>query len=359
MTSRLTIFALLTLPALAGDPPSDAKSPIIPAPESRSSWRIGAGAMWRNIGELSVNPNLQNGPFANRFFIPPTGAGPENAYADRTYDDGYVNIGAATAASGMTTNWGYQNGSQVSGGSLNYTLSGGRATSLPSFSHDDSDSVVAPYLELSYLRPVQPNLFAGFTANLAIAGLDGQTASTMTSSPVSIVDSYALGGVIPPTAPYSGDYFGPGPLINNQPTNRTLVQGTPVAGGSYLFGHDTDLYSLALGGELEWHPAESCYIGFGAGAVLNLADWSASWSAPIPNANAIGSTTVIGANSDQEFLWGLYLKASAGYQITEQWSVEGFLRYDWNQALEGVVSPTAFELDLTGLSVGIGVGYRF
>jgi hypothetical protein len=358
MISRSIGFLLLTLPVLAGDPPvlADAKSPIIPAPDAPSPWRIGTGMMWRNIGGLSVNPNLQNGPFANRFFIAPTGAGVANTFANRTYDDGFVNIGAATQGSGLTTNWGYQGGSQVNGGSLNYTLSGGADQTLPSSGKDDEDTNPAPCLELSYLRPIRPNLLAGFTATLSLVGLDGRTTSTMNHSSVSIADQYALGGVIPPSAPYSGSFAGPGPLIHNQPSSRDFIL-IPNGTNQYIFSHDTDLYSLAFGGEIHWQPAESCYLGFGTGAVLNLADWNASWRATLPDTT--GATAVGLANNGEDFLWGLYLKGSAGYRIDERWSIEGFFRYDWNESLHASVSPSTFELGLTGWSAGFGVGFHF
>jgi hypothetical protein len=360
MTSRFIGFLLLVLPAHAGNPlvAADAKSPITPASALPSPWRIGAGAMWRNIGKLSVDPNLQSSRFSNRFFVAPTGAGESGVYANRTYDDGFVNIGAATPASGLTTNWGYQNDSQVSGDALNYTLSGGAAQSMPGPTGDDEDSTAAPFLEISYLRPIRPNLIAGFSANLSFAGLDGRAASAMTNDSVSITDQYALRGVIPPSAPYSGSFTGPGPLIDNRPTSRDYIL-TPNGGSSYQFAHDTDLYSLALGSEIHWQPADSFYLGIGLGAVVNLADWSASWNMPLPDASGSGSTMIGASNSGGDFLWGFYLKGSGGYRINTQWSIEGFYRYDWNETLRNSVGSSSFDLGLSGWSAGLGVVYRF
>jgi hypothetical protein len=360
MTLRFIGFLMLAVSVHAGDSPAtaDAKSPITPKPASPGPWRIGVGAMWRNIGELSVDPNLRNSGFANRFFVAPAGAGETGVFANRSYDDGFVNIGAATPASGLTTNWGHQNDSQFRGGSLNYTLSGGAAQSLPGPTGDDEDSTAAPFIEISHLRPIRPNLIAGFTANLSLAGLDGRADSAMSNSTVSISDRYALGGVIPPSAPYTGSFTGPGPLIPNQPTSRDFIL-TPNGGSSYHFAHDTDLYSLALGGEIHWQHADSFYLGIGLGAVLNLADWSASWNMPVPDASGRGSNTIGGADSGGDFLWGIYLKGSAGYRINQQWSIEGFYRYDWNETLRNSVGASSFDLGLTGWSAGLGVILHF
>ncbi|MBC8126945.1 MAG: hypothetical protein H8M99_07360 [Gloeobacteraceae cyanobacterium ES-bin-144] len=352
MILRSTSFFLLALPAFAGEPP------IMVETKSPSPWRIGAGVMWRNIGELSVDPKLQNSSFSSQFFNLPIGAGEIDAYANRTYDDGFVNIGAATPITGLTTNWGHQSDSQVTGDSLNYSLSGGSAQTFPGSSRDDEGTAPAPYLELSYLRPIRPNLVAGFTANLSLASLDGQTTCAISNSKVSIADHYALNGVIPPTAPYTGSFAGPGTLINNSPTSRDFIL-TPNGTSNYHFANYTDLYSLALGAEIHWQPAESYYLGIGSGAVINLADWSSSWNLPVPNATGSGSTTFTGANSGENFLWGLYIKGSAGYHIKKHWTCEGFFRYDWNESLHSSVSPSSFELGLTGWSIGLGLSYRF
>ncbi len=333
-------------------------SPIeTPAPVS--PWRIGTGVMWRNIGELSVNPNLQNGPFAGNFLSTNPAAGPAGTNADRTYDDGFVNRGAATPGTGLTTFWGYQNAGQVGGGNLTYTSTGGIALAPPGFGKDDADTGFSPYLEVSYLRPVGDDLVLGLTANFSFLGLDGTTVSPMAISGVTTFDSYALNGVIPPAPGYVGSFAGPGPLIGNQPTTRTNVL-TPTGGTTnYLFDQSTDLYSLALGGELRWSPATNCYLGFGAGAVLNFADWDAGWNARLVDPATNSLRNYARAAGGDDFLMGLYLKASGGYHINEQWSVESFFRYDWNESLDGSVGPSRFELDLSGWSFGLGAGFRF
>lgn len=350
------IFGFLLL-ALAASATAEVEQIITPAPAGSSPWRFGAGAMWRNVGKLSVDPNFQNSTLANRFFIAPGGAGEVDAFADRTYDDGFVHIGAATPGSGLTTNWGYQNDSQAAAGSLTYLLSGGSAQSLPGAAGDVETPAAAPYLELSYLYPAGPSLIAAFTAHFSLAGLSGRASSAMTNSLVSVSDRFALNGVIPPSAPFSGSFAGPGPLIGNRPSSRDFIL-TPDGDSAYRFAHDTDLYSLALGTEIHWMPTGSFGLGFGFGAVMNLADWNASWNMPLPVASG-GSTMVGAANSGGDFLWGLYVKGSANYRINGNWGVEGFFRYDWNETLRDSVGPSSFSLGLSGWSAGFGVVWQF
>ncbi|MCH7225009.1 hypothetical protein [Haloferula sp. A504] len=356
MTTRPVIASLLATPLFAGNVLPE--SPI-EGPTEVSPWQFGTGVMWRNIGELSVNPNLQTGPFAGNFFSPNPATGPAGVNADRAYDDGFVNEGAATPLTGLTTFWGYQNAGQVAGGNLTYTSTGGIALAPPGIGQDDANTEIAPYIEASYLRPIGDHLVAGFGANFSFVGLGGTTVSRMPISGVTTLDSYALNGVIPPAPGYVGSFAGPGPLIGNQPTSRMTVL-TPTGGtSSYLFDSSTDLYSLALGGELQWSPATNCYVGFGAGAVINHADWEAAWNAQLVDPAVNTLRTYARASSGDEFLWGLYVKGGAGYLFNDQWSVESFFRYDWNETLHGNVGPSRFEIDLSGWSLGIGLGFRY
>ena len=46
--------------------------------------------------------------------------------------------------------------------------------------------------------------------------LDGNTVQLLT-------DTYSLGGITPPGAPYAGTFHGPGPIIADTPFTRTIV----------------------------------------------------------------------------------------------------------------------------------------
>ncbi|MEM9237191.1 MAG: hypothetical protein AAGB14_10465, partial [Verrucomicrobiota bacterium] len=332
MKLRIAFVLLPAVSAVAGDLPSSSKAPL-PAAKAAlvgqdvpSRWQFGTGLMWRRIGEVSVTPNLQRGGLADRFFTPNPAAGPANEPADRSYDDGFVNQGAATPGTGLTSFWGYQEDSQVSGDSLSYSLAGGLALDSPLPGRDDADSEPAPFVEISYMVPVREGLWAGMASNFSFLGLDGIVASRMGSSDVTTVDVFPLDGVIPPIAPYSGTFSGPGPLIPNLPANRSFRIDPNGGSTGYLFGADADLYSLAFGGKLRWDNGDRCFLSLGAGVVINYADWDASWRATLLNPDVPGFSSVGAANSDRDFLLGAYLTAGAGFQIDENWSLEGFFR---------------------------------
>lgn len=311
--------------------------------------------MWRNIGRTDINTRSGGGAAS---FTPPTGIGSADAPADRTYDNGFVNIGAATPISGLTTNFGYPNGPTQVGDNLIFTRTSGAAVGLPSDTSDDAETTIAPYLDFSYIIPVRDNIEIGLSLNVAFAGLSSSLGSNVALSSFTTVDTYALNGVIVPSGSYSGPFGGAAPLISNTPTSReqNVVQtGT----GQFSFQQDTDLYSLALGSDIRWIASEKLTFGIGAGVVLNIADWNAQSSNPAVNPTTAAIFQNTSSSDGLEALFGVYLEANVAYRIDENWSVEGFLRYDWTEDLDASVGATDFTVDLSGMSVGAGLTYRF
>lgn len=323
--------------------------------KSAPYFTLSGGMMWRNIGKTNVSPNFAGGP---AFFTPPGGVGPATAPGNRTYDNGFVNIGAATPITGLTTNFGYTAGPPQVGDNLVFTRTGGAAVGFPSGGSDDADLAPAPYLDFSFVIPANEDLKVGFNMNFAFTGLDGRFGSNVALYSVTTVDTYALNGVIPPAGNYSGPFGGAAPLIPNVPTSRQ--QDVAQTGtGKYQFQQDTDLYSLALGADIRWTPAEKFSLGVGAGMVLNIADWEAGSSNPALNPATAAIFQNVASSEGCDALFGLYLEASAVYQINRKWSVESFLRYDWTEDLDASAGATDFSVDLSGLSIGTGVTYRF
>ena len=144
--------------ALLNSPPLVPLSQAADFSGMSSSWNFSAGYQWRQIGDLNFNTGSQaaNGSLpwmagrgrsgsvssstssASSTGTPATTAtstsssgsnantgtaGSASAFADRTYIDGYVNQFPGTAATGRTWFWGYNNASQVSGGTLTYHAS--------------------------------------------------------------------------------------------------------------------------------------------------------------------------------------------------------------------------------------------
>jgi hypothetical protein len=97
---------------------------------------------------------------------PATGGG-----VDRFYDDGFVRVDATGNPGGYTWFWSYENATQIQGSFISF--------------HSQ-------------------------------ALLDANTIQLVT-------DTYDLGGLFPPSAPYTGTFEGPGPVLPDAPFSRTIT----------------------------------------------------------------------------------------------------------------------------------------
>ena len=97
-----------------------------------------------------------------------SGAGRDGA-VNRCYDDGYVYVDVSGNADGYTTHWGYRDSSQIQNGQIVFH----RRTNL------NADTVQV------------------------------------------VVDTYNLGNILPPLAPYAGSFQGPGPCLFDAPCSQS------------------------------------------------------------------------------------------------------------------------------------------
>lgn len=385
-------------PGPKGGPKGGPKAvPVEFAPPTECRWTLSAGAIWRQLGDVRFNtgtsPSGITPFFGGNSYTPPPGIGPDSAYADRTYDDGFVNIDEATLGDGMTGFFGYNNASQLQfdameNASLVYTRTGGErrmvsaiSTTAPVGWMEDADTEVGPYLELCFACPVADNLTVGGGLNFSFISIDPSRNGLNTFSQSHFVDIYDVtatdtypvtpGGEfgMPTPAPYTGTYNRSGrALIPNIPPSRVLTEtpaGSQVANFYDVVGEglDLDFYTIGLGGQVAWLPHPSCFLRAEGGVAINLADWDAHRNEQILVAVDRGPYTPYSSrmlnSSDNDVLFGLYLQAALGWQINDNWSLQVFGRYDWNESLDGTVGPSTFSVDLDGWSAGIAAGYRF
>ena len=321
---------------------------------SENRWRLSAGAAWRNVGEFSLQPNIGS---SDDFFASPPAAGDLSAAADRTYDDGFVNIGAATAGTGLTTNWSYDDVSQIDGSTIVYTVDGGSALGTPSAESEDAQDLIAPYIEVAYTLHSDSGFRISGVLNAVYSELNNSVQQQLDQYNVTATDTYSLKGIDPLSLPGPGaglNFSGPGPLISNTPAERKF---SPVLLGSqdYSFEVDTDVYSIGLGAEFHWQTAERFALSISPGVVMNLIQTEAKSTSPVlSGTNYISSRQ---SHSKDELIWGLYLQGKLDYKLTEQWSLNGFVRYDCTEELEQSLGETEYSIDLSGVSVGIALTY--
>jgi hypothetical protein len=373
-----SIPLLLAFPcaAIAGD----AKSPAVPTGDWEFS--LSAGPAWRHSGTLGFTGGSRSAGIAipsfvgdNALVTPPIGAA--DAYAVRSYDDGFVATDNSTGVDGLTSYWGYQNSGQVdlAGDSISFHATGFQSIRgdfrnvAPAPSDEDSQRGIAPVLqfdahhkrEIAGMRP-------GFSVFLAWSPVDfdsqwsdfslGQTREDFRHD---WTDNYNLGGfgALIPSAPYSGTPDSPGFLLENIPDSRGMV-AVPIGSESAFvsnristrFSADHTTFSF---GPTMARPLDAGWnFEAGVGVSLHWLRWSASQQEQLSVLQE-GTRTVIGewhdTSSGDRILPGLYAQIALEWTpANHNWSIKTLLRVDIGQSFSKQVGPSRITYDTEGLT---------
>ena len=355
------------------------------APNDR--WNFGAGISWRKIGNLNFNTGNTNltapSIFGNSSFTQPAGIGAETGAIARAYDNGFVNPGPRTPATGRTTDYSYQTQDQLQGNNLLMTATGGErrvidqpSASSPTGWRESDNWEVSPYLSLSHLIDMGNGWSAGPALTFSYTSIGGRQGELNTLNAnerrnifdVRAIDSFDSTGLILPNPPYTGSPGAIAPLLPVEPAGRNFIDelrstDTALFRDSINESLEVNLFGLSLGASAVYRTDSRFFAGIGTGLVLNIADWDASRSDQLIQVTNGGAPLQIGSagfhNSGADVLFGYYLQGSVGYQINDSWTIEANTRYDWNESLRESVGESDFDLNLTGLTLGVGANYSF
>ena len=384
--------------------------------------------------------------------------GDENTFGDRTYDDGYVRLDPGTGdplslEPGLTWNWGYDDGSQTSGQSLLFTATEinesafNRTTTttvreLATLTQrgerirvstvedrpirlSDEISGVGLSAEAGYFLSKKENGSLSLVVGLNTAwGAESHRQDTpfrqrimrqqlerIQRTPSSyeiirsdhiqvngsqvITDSYALQGVLPPSAPYRGNFNGPGPTIPNRPTSRgTTASGTgeeqtlnsrtnrgrssssqPVVTERVIsseqydafavvdFDLDADVYELLIGPRIHLSLQRGMSVYASPYISMNMIDYSATRNEQFV-INRDGKTTVVESwqdrASDIKALFGYGAQVGLQIPLKDNW----FLIADgaYTHVPDDVsipIGPNTIHIDPSSYSARLMVGRRF
>jgi hypothetical protein len=360
-----------------------------PVPAAAGRWRLSFGVVVREFGDVT----FRSAPRAVGFPLPAVfgddrlsllpGVGGSGGVTDRTYADGFVRVDSSGGRDGQTWNWGYSEATQVSGDSIRFHSGlGGSETRVSEdsrgaagTSRDDIDPAAGPEVALDYVFPGAGPVRFSLGAGVSFTPFDAAQVEQATFSAdqsavhfdVGVVDSYLLGGVVPPDAPYAGSFEGPGPLLPDRPAGRRLLR-SPSGRESARFDNrsqstleiDALRFSLGAGVEIS---GDRAFANLSAGPSLDVVDWEARHSESLTQRGPGAGTRQLGrwedSSSGTGVLWGGFVKAGAGWRITERVSVEAFARYDWSERLNGSAGPSTFEAGGGGASGGLRVGVSF
>ncbi|HTH48450.1 MAG TPA: hypothetical protein VMB21_13135 [Candidatus Limnocylindria bacterium] len=162
------------------------------------------------------------------------------------YDDGFVgkdNGGSPT----LTQNWGYQSASQVNGDTLTFRDASGMRVGDRTGLKDDPQFGGELVAGFEFVRFDIGRREARFGFEVGYSFSEFSVTDHATASGNSLYYDYALNGVIPPVAPYSGSPDQPGPLLTyDSPVIRT-VPGT----SSLDTKLESDFHTLRVGPWIE------------------------------------------------------------------------------------------------------------
>lgn len=268
--------------------------------------------------------------------------GSQGGGIDHTYDDGSVLVDSSGNFGGKTWNWAYTRPEQIVGDSL--VVSAQQATGGSS---DDKDSFHHG-IDLSYGYRIGDDHGWGWGLEMGFSYFN------LTENPANasslLLDAYALNGIAVPSAPYSGSFGGPGPLISDSPTRFA---------GSMSSSVDASFYGFRIGPFVELPVTQRGTVVLSAGVSLLVveSDFSYSQSATVPGG---GLFSVRHETSDSDLLVGGYLSAGFVYRLNDHMNIQLGVQYQKSGTFDQDAGDKRLELDLdnpVSLNVGFGVSF--
>jgi hypothetical protein len=383
--------ALTQIMVLSAGPASGGKSPVVPYARGAGAggnWSISihAGSAWRHLGRASYRGASQSGSIAIPSFVgssqltePPIGF--KNAPGDRSYTDGFVFQEPGTAADGSTWFWGYDDADQFSGQTLSFHASGSESirrddrSVLPSLQSREDLETWSPTLDFHLTPPGSLDCpfsgillsFSAFRVSSQVRYSDFSLNQVRDDYRIDYVDSYDIGTVVPPQAPYAGTFDGPGPLILNTPSSRTITRIS--AGGESASLHNqvsarlrAGGISLAVGPTWE-HQFEHCAVSFSCGGTFSLYRWTTEQTEALVIDQAGTRDTVRNWNDRRrghELVVGAFARTAVTAPVGDSgWLLSGYLQAEAAPNFRVPAGPASFTIAPHGYSLGLQLGRSF
>lgn len=301
--------------------------------ESDSKWRVGFG--YRSMFNVDVS-------FRNAGASP----APNNPSAiGRSYADGFVGTDSTGNALDLTTHWGYQRPEQVAGDAI--VLRNSQPGPL-----GEEGNLWANGFELTVGRELGHgrNVRWGVEGALGYARVEGSWSGVAQAGVLSL-DAFPLGGIIPPTAPYSGPQAsGPGvPLLGATPSTMPLSAAASM---------DANIYGFRVGPYFEFPLAERFSLTLGGGLSLAVIDGKASFreTADAPYV----ALTQSARSNDAGIVVGGYISGGVIFKIARRCEAFSSVQFHALGHFDQRVGDMSSRLDMgSAFALLIGVQYRF
>lgn len=281
--------------------------------------------------------------------------GSTNGLSPHVYENGYSQVDASTNALGLTSYWGYQNSSQVQNGSVVMNAT------APTLGVGPQDLNGDPQhgLEFTYGRQLgrHGELRWGLEAGFGYTDVTIHDSQTVAGDYTLTSDSYALGGVIPPSPPYKGPFSAPpgSPVVSDTPS-RTL---TPIA-GKEQFNLDAHVFSWRLGPYLQVPLVkERLSLSMSGGLALFYVNSQFSFQESV---SGTGGAPLLnsGSGSHNDLLVGGYVGGNLSLRLTRSVDLFTGVRYTKVGNSSNVQGGKEARIDFSNsLFVALGLSYKF
>ncbi len=319
---------------------------VKPPPETLNSFSAGWFMTW--------NMSAQFRNSGSSLFPTPTGG---------HYDDGFVLPGSRGNADGYTWNWGYQHASQYNPATDQLIMSrasvvpGGSYGSMPGTSSGDLNQGVEFVFHRILWQQPGDAAAVGFEVAFSYASMDFNVGQSAMANVQVSRDAYALQGVHPPPAPYSGTFAGPGALLFSQPQHlpsETIPDGTTILSQRSL---DLDMFNLRLGPRLSFALSPRLVGMASAGLDVMIMDGTFSYH---DTASGTLNAEVSGHGEQVSVLPGGYVGLGLEYHLNDNWGLTYQVHFQYNQSYNQNIGGRSVELGLDpSISQMIGVSYSF
>jgi hypothetical protein len=279
---------------------------------------------------------------------------------ERFYDDGYNRVDISSNAFDVTSFWGYEHSNQYdpsNGGSITMHSSSAPGTGTSKNQEDDPQHGI----EFTYNRELGKfgAVKWGIEGAVNFTGVDLRDNGRFFTDAMTISDTFALNGVIPPLAPYHGTFEGEGGSVISSVPSRNVGS---FANGAIVSGKrdfDADIYGLRLGPYLEVPICSRFAVSLSGGLSLASVNSRFKYQESLSvDGNAAGSHRGSGSHSD--VLLGGYIGGNLLFAINEAIDFSIGAQYQCLGTYTHKENGKAAELDL-GNSVFLtaGVGFSF
>ena len=279
------------------------------------------------------------------------------ANQNRQYDNGYVRTDSSDNTGGTTWNWSYETEGQYNpdASTLGYNISEGLGDSRTR----ENDGPHGGF-EVTWDQPLRRHSggWFGLHASVSYTRIHLRDSGSLAGNVRRLTDVFALDGVIPPLAPYSGSFDGPGPLLGDTPTRSFQA----LTGASSITGEreaKADLLQFNLGPVGSWRLTDRLSFELGGGLSLAWVDSKMRIRETV-TVTGNGSRNRRVSDSDSGFLFGAYIESGLTYQLTREWLLHGGFRYqylgDFSQSAEGFKLTMDFKNSAIGF-LGVSRSY--